>query len=364
MQSHKYSAWVQVNLDALTDNAATLAQRAGVPLLPMIKADAYGLGALQIADALQSVGPWGFGVATIEEGAALRSAGVKLPIVVFTPVMPDQFPDVRHWRLTPAFGDAETIVAWCRDPGDPWHLAVETGMNRAGIRLQDIPRIGAALVSCRPEGVFTHFHSADLDDGSMAAQEVRFRSAVRLLPQRPEYLHTENSAAIARRERSEWDLVRPGVFLYGIGSGAGAAIQPRSVVTLAARVVEVRTVEAGDGVSYGATYLAPDARTIATTALGYADGYRRAFGGNGRALLNGVTVPVVGVVTMDMTMLDVTGVGCEPGDIANFAVGLDDSGLTADHVSRAAGVSPYEFLAGLRMRLPRVYSHGNAAGGD
>jgi alanine racemase len=206
-----------------------------------------------------------------------------------------------------------------------------------------------------PQAAFTHFYSAELNDGSMELQEERFRLAVAAMPSRPAVLHAEHSAAIVRRPGSEWDLVRPGIFLYGVGSGPSAEIQPANVVSLRARIVELREVRDGDGVSYHGTYQADGPRIIATTALGYADGYRRAFSNSGWAAVNGKRASVAGLVTMDMTMLDVTGIPCKPGDVATF---IGEGGGLAHpflSVAESANLSPYELLTTLRSRLPRVF---------
>jgi alanine racemase len=355
MNSHPHRAWVEIDLGALLRNAAALRRFAGVPLLAVVKADAYGLGALRVVDALSSVDPWGFGVATIDEGAALRDAGVSSPVVVLTPPLPPELRAYRERRLTPCLSSAPVIAEWGELGGGAWHLAVETGMNRMGARWSDVAELARLLRAFPPQGAFTHFHSAELDDGSMETQEARFREAVQAMPARPPLLHAENSAAIARRAGSEWDLARPGVFLYGVGSGPAARIQPEPVVALRARIVEVSTVHEGDTVSYGATWRAPGDRLVATVALGYADGYRRAFSNRGHAIVNGGRAAVVGVVTMDMTMLDVTGLGCRVGDVATFLGGSKSDSVPIGPAAESAALSPYELLTGLKSRLPRVY---------
>lgn len=346
-------AWVEVDLGALVRNARAIAAKAGVPLLPILKADAYGLGVVPVAHALADLRPWGFGVATVDEGAELRDAGVTGRILVCTPLLPGEFAAARRARLTPTLSDHAAIEAWQRQNG-AWHLAVDTGMNRAGVRW-DRARTVADVVTARPpEGVFTHFHSAEADDGSMAEQDRRFTEALGALPVRPSLLHADNSAAIVRRDRQPYGLVRPGVFLYGVASGSNV-LEPEPVVRMRARVLEVRDVAAGETVSYNAMWRAPGARRIATVAVGYADGYRRQMTDTGRALLRGVETPVAGAVTMDMTMFDVTGVPCEPGDVMTL-LGRDEGRvLTVGDVARDAALSPYELLTGLRQRLPRVY---------
>ena len=357
MPSHLTRAWVEIDLGALLRNGARVAEHTGSRLLPMVKADAYGLGAVRVACALQELDPWGFGVATIAEGDELRHAGVDCPIVVFTPVLAEDFDAARRARLTPALGDADSIGAW-RKTGLPWHLAIDTGMSRAGVAWRDVATLHEAIAAAPPEGVFTHFYSAENDDGSRAEQEERFLRIVDALPVRPSMVHAENSPAALHRGaayRREWTIARPGVFLYGVGFGAGAELTPDPVVTVRARVVDLRTIEPGDSVSYGATFRAERRSRIATLAIGYADGYRRAFSNIGTVLIRGRRARVAGNVTMDMTMVDVTDIPCQIGDIATL-VGRDgDELLTVNDIAAAGAISPYELLTGLRGRLPRRY---------
>jgi alanine racemase len=352
-------AWVEVDLDALVRNARALARRADVPLLPMVKADAYGMGVSAVVRALEAVEPWGYGVATIEEGAALRADGITRPIVVFTPIVPSEIPAARGAGLRPALSDPTVIAAWGGSGGGAWHLSIDTGMNRAGVSWQETGTLASLLRAHPPEGVFTHFHSAELDDGSAGHQLTRFREALAMLPERPAIVHAENSPAIERiGGRSEWTLVRPGVFLYGVGSQG--PLKPEPVASLWARIVEIRTVAPGESVSYDATYVAPTPRRVATLAVGYADGYRRSSSNVGGVRVGGVDARVVGIVTMDMTMIDVTDVPCGIGDPVEL---IGRGPLAVEAVARRAGLSPYEILVGLALRAPRLYGTPGAGGG-
>ncbi len=357
MHSLLTRAWVEVDLGALLRNGALVVEHTGARLLPMVKADAYGLGATRVACALEELDPWGFGVATVTEGDELRRAGIERPIVVFTPLLIEEFDAARRARLTPTLGSADAIAAW-RQSGLPWHLAIDTGMNRAGVSWRDVGSIHTAIASSPPQGVFTHFHSAQLNDGSRRTQEERFAQVLAALPVQPKMVHAENSPAIARHGRDgarQWTVARPGIFLYGVASGEGEEITPDPVVALRARVVDVRVIDVGDTVSYDATYRADSRRRIATLALGYADGYRRALSNIGIALVRGKRARVVGVVTMDMTMIDVTNIACDLGDIATL-IGRDgDDQLSVAEVAATGRLSPYELLTGLRSRLPRRF---------
>jgi alanine racemase len=353
-------AWVEIDLGALCRNGAAVAARAGVPLLPMVKADGYGLGGLRAALALDSLGPWGYGVATVAEGDELRRGGITRPIIVFTPILRNEIDAMRRGDLTPALGDRAVIESWART-GRPWHLQVDTGMARAGMRWDEVEAHRELLARAAPEGVFTHFHSAELDDDSRDVQERRFDSALAALPSRPALVHAENSPAIERRAPSRWTLCRPGVFLYGVAAVEGGALVPEPVVSMRARIVELRTVTAGETVSYDATWRADGPRRIATVPVGYADGYRRNLSNRGQALLRGQRVPVAGRVTMDMTMFDVTETDAALGDVVTLLGREGGDVITVGALAAAAELSPYEVLTGLKLRLPRRYASEEAA---
>ena len=348
-------AWVDIDLGALFRNGTAIAAQAGVPLLPMVKADAYGLGAVRVARTLESLNPWGFGVATIAEGEELRRASVTRPIVVFTPLLGDDFDAAVRANLTPTLGDATAMARW-RQTGRPWQLAIDTGMNRAGVQWNEIDAVLDAVAEYPPEGVFTHFHSADRNDGTRVLQERRFNETVARLSAQPPMVHAENSAAVEHAGPSKWTIARPGIFLYGVSSDNSPNIVPEPVVAVRARLVDLRTVSAGETVSYGGTYRADAPRRIATLGIGYADGYRRSLSNRATALLHGRRVPIVGVVTMDMTMIDVTDTPCAIGDVATLIGSDGDDRIDVSEIASLAMLSPYEVLTGLRGRLPRRYS--------
>ena len=367
MRNDQRRAWVEIDLGALSNNAAFIFSRARVPLLPMVKSDAYGVGVIPVVKTLESLDPWGYGVATISEGAELRAAGITRPILVFTPLLPDDFSDVRALQLTPTLGDETRIRAWHTSGGGPWHLAIDTGMNRAGAPWDRVEELTAVLKSSPPEGAFTHFHSADEDGQSIDVQLRRFDVAIANLPHPPKYLHAENSPALERRAPSRWDFARPGVSLYGVGHGVtyrdsnvGRDVTWRwqTVASLHARIVEIRDVAEGETVSYGGTWSARGVRRVATVSAGYADGIRRALSNRGVALVNGVRAPIAGIVTMDMTMLDVSDIACNVGDVATFLGRQGEHELGIMDVAASGDLSPYELLVGLGLRATRVYVNG------
>jgi alanine racemase len=348
-------SWVEVDLAALRRNAAQVSRHSGRPILPMVKADAYGLGAVPVARALRGPDTWGFGVATVTEVEELRAAGITGPIVVFSPLLPWDYPALRAAAGIPTLGSPAAIAAWIDSGGGSWHLAIDTGMHRAGIEWSRVGEVTELLRRHPPAGAFTHFHSADLNDGSMAVQQDRLREALAKLPIRPSLVHAENSPGAERQGPSPWDIVRPGVFLYGVGGGAGSQLSPEAVATVRARVVELHDVPTGEGVSYGVTWKATRPSKVATLPVGYADGYRRLFSSCGHVLLNGQRAPVIGRVTMDMTMIDVTEIPCAPGDTATLLGRAGDDHLDVNVIGEEVGLLSYELLVGLRLRMPRVY---------
>ena len=353
-------AWVEIDLGALCRNGAAVAARAGVPLLPMVKADGYGAGGLRVALALEALQPWGYGVATVAEGDELRRGGITRPVIVFTPILRTEIDSLRRADLTPALGDPAVIESWART-GRPWHLQIDTGMSRAGMRWDLVASQRELLARARPEGVFTHFHSAELEDPSRDQQERRFEEALSALPERPPLVHAENGAAVERRAPSRWSLCRPGIFLYGVAGFDGGAIVPEPVVSMRARIVEVRSVADGETVSYDATWRATGTRRIATVPVGYADGYRRALSNRGVALVGGRRITVAGRVTMDMTMFDVTDTDAALGDIVTLLGREGGDIVTVAEMAATAELSAYEVLTGLRLRLPRRYANEDAA---
>lgn len=348
-------ARVDVDLEALVANARTVADRTGVPLLPMVKANGYGLGAVRVARALEAVQPWGYGVAVPLEGAELRAADVSRPVLVCTPLQRGWIRELLRHDLRPAVGDLEALRGWLEaSDGRPFHVEIDTGMGRAGFRWSDreqIAALAALLDGARGwEGIFTHFHSADCDLESAAVQWGRLTDTLTLLPRRPSLVHAANSGAALRGTPFAADLARPGIYLYG-GPGCEEGPPARPVARLSAGVVAVRRLQPGDTVSYGAEWRATRATTVATLGIGYADGVLRSLGGRGVVEVRGEIVPIIGRVTMDMTMVDVGDLPVEPGDVAVLfggAVTLADQAARADTIA-------YELLTALGPRVERRY---------
>lgn len=356
-------AWLEVDLDRLVANAHTVAATAGVPLLPMIKANGYGLGAVAVAKALEASDPWGYGVATWPEAEELRKAGITRPIVVFTPWGTGTGDlGLGTEGVRPVIGDVDSLAAWLSNPPvrspqspvPPFHLEIDTGMSRAGIRWNDHTSLqrAAELVAKADgwEGVFTHFHSSESDLAATEEQWDRFVDALCWFPRRPRFVHAANSAGALRGKVFAGDLVRPGIYLYGGGVGEWS-VAPGSVAALKARVVGMRKLEAGESVSYNATWQAEGPVEIATLGCGYADGILRSGSNRLRVEIGGAVVPVVGRVTMDMTMVAVPAGTVQLGEIATIFGGKVS---LAEHAA-ALGTNVYEALTAIGPRVPRIY---------
>lgn len=366
-------AWVEVDLDAVRANYATLRRtvKPGTALLPMVKADAYGLGAERVVRALEPLEPYGYGVATAAEGASLRALGVDRPILVVTP-LPDGDVDVAaEARLTASISSVDGLDRWVaagrRVGGAPleFHVEVDTGMGRCGFDWRETGQWTEGLrkrlvPEVRWTGVFTHFHSADAPDPrSSTAQWERLQDTLVQLPVSREDLltHAANSAAALRFPAFAGDLVRPGIFLYG-GHPAPeveGVPAPEGVVSLRARIGLVRNVPPGSTVGYGSTHAARAWERWGTLGIGYGDGLPRVLGNNGAALVRGARVPVVGRVSMDLTVVELSrSPDAVVGDVATL-IGRDgDECITVDEVAGRAGTIAYEILTGLGPRLPRI----------
>ena len=374
-------AWVEVDLGALQRNLRRVREAApGAGVVPMLKADAYGMGMAQVlravVEATAPEGPWAIGVAAVSEGEALRGLGWAGRVLVCAPAAPGEERRAAAAGLTLAVSDLAALDRWAaaaREAGRPlaFHLEVDTGMGRAGFPAGGVADWGPAAAARSGdllawEGCFTHFHSADEPDLAPTDEQARrFREVLAALPPGPaesprRVVHSANSAAALRRGGYGMDLVRPGIFLYG--GRVGAEVEPEPVATVRARVGRVATVPPGSTVGYGATHTARGAERWATLGIGYGDGLRRALSpAGGEALLRGRRVPMVGRISMDVTVVDATAAGgVAPGDVATL-IGRDgDEEITVDQVAARVGTISYEILTGLGPRLPRMYRQGGA----
>ncbi|MGQ0813210.1 MAG: alanine racemase [Gemmatimonadota bacterium] len=360
-------AWVDLDAGALRENYRAVAARAGAraAVIAMVKADGYGLGAQSVVRALDSFDPYAYGVATAAEGASLRKAAVARRIIVFTPLTPDALETAAFQRLIPAISSLGHLEQWVALGGTAFHIEIDTGMGRAGFDWRETaqwaPRVREIAGSnVEWQGIFTHFHGADAADGTAsAAQWQRFQDALGQLPVSRENLlvHACNSAAALRWPEYAQDAVRPGIFLYGgePARGIPGISVPRPVASVRARVVLVREVPPGSSVGYGATHVSQGWERWATVAIGYGDGLRRELGNRGEAIVRGRRVRIVGRISMDMTVVDVSSLGeVEAGDVATFIGAQGEEEILVEEVAAQAGTISYEILTGLTPRLPRL----------
>jgi alanine racemase len=355
----------------------------GAAVVPMLKANAYGLGVAQVLRMVRAeLAPdelFAIGVAAVAEGEALRALGWTGRVVVFAPPPPDELPRAARAGLTLALSDVEAVRRWAaaaRSEGRrlAFHAEVDTGMGRAGLPYARAAAWGAAIEAeaadlLEWEGCFTHFHSADEPDlGPTDEQHRRFREALDALPPPRDgsarrVMHSANSAASIRRHGYAGDLVRPGIFLYGGSAGPGAVPEP--VASVRARIALVKDVPAGWTCGYGATYTARRPERWGTLAIGYGDGLPRALSpAGGQALVRGRRVPLIGRISMDMTVVDLTEVPqAQAGDAATL-IGRDGGEeIGLDEVAARVGTISYEVLTGLGARLPRLYLDGTRTPG-
>jgi alanine racemase len=362
-------AWVDVDLDALLANLAAIRRRApGMRVLAVVKADAYGHGAVGVSRALERAGVEWLGVALLEEGAELRRGGIERPILVLGTARPAKIALYRRYRLTPTISSLAELALWREWAAgemapQPVHLKVDTGMGRLGIALDEVPAALAALRAAprlRLAGLLSHFAEADDPESPRnPAQEARFLAVLAQLAPHERAgveVHMANSAAALSRS-ARFTLVRLGLALYGLDPLARAAdLAP--VMSVVAKIVQVREVPAGTPLSYGGRTVTRRRSRIAVVPVGYADGYAWRLTGRAHALVRGRRVPVAGSVTMDMTLLDVTETGGEVGEEVVLLGRRGGEEVSAAELARHAGTISWEILCHLGLRLPRRYLQG------
>ena len=357
-------AVLTVDLDAVAANYRLLVERAGGAVVAgVMKADAYGLGMAHVAPALVRAGCRVFFTAHVEEGMRLRAivpAGSAIYVLHGPP--PGTAADFIEHGLIPVLNDPGQVREWsaaCARAGRRLAAAVQvdSGMSRMGLSPADLEALGDPrdwLAAFEPVLLMSHLACADMPDHPLnARQRARFDAIRARFPAMPASL--ANSSAVFLGPDFRHDLVRPGAALYGINPQPGAPNPLRQAVSLDARIVQVRTIGAGDAVGYGARYVADGTRRIATIAVGYADGWLRALSGHGCAWIDGVRVPIAGTVSMDSITLDVTGIPearLQPG----MTVELLGAHQHVDAVAADAGTIGYEVLTRLGSRFERRYS--------
>ena len=360
-----------VDLTALAQNVAHVRRLAPqADILAVVKANAYGHGALEITRTLQRVAVHRFGVATVDEGIALREAGIQDAILVMGATVPAQFAELVTHRLTPVLYRADLIPAFAthvRSAPAPYpvHIKIETGMGRLGVAPHEVPDLvdrAEFRTVLRLEGLMTHL--ADADNGGAEhteSQLARFHDTLDRLRQRGltiPLVHAANSAAIIRYPASLHSLVRPGIMLYGYHtlSQEIAAPELRPLLTWRTSIAHLHRIQAGDSVSYNRTFIASRPSRVAVLPVGYADGYNRVLSNRGSVLIGGRRVPVIGRVCMDMTMVDVTDIpGVEIGQEVILIGQQGSERITAADLAAWQQTIPYEILCAIGPRVPRRY---------
>lgn len=361
--------WAEIDLAALTHNLSCIRGRlGGAGVLAVVKADAYGHGAVPVARRLEREGVSWFGVALPEEGVELRDAGLRSPILVLGGFAPAQAEVILAHDLTPALfrreqAEALHAAATRRGVVAKAHMKIDTGMGRLGVPAAEVDALAATLTGMPAidiTGAFSHLAAADEPGNPYTAQQLQtFLRSVKVLRDhglRPELLHLANSPAILDHRATWMTLARPGLLLYGYNPDRRATPMPvRPVLTLKSRLIDVRDVPEGGTVGYGRAWRAAAPSRIATLGIGYADGLPRAASNRGEVLVRGRRAPIAGRVSMDLTTIDITAVPeAGPGDVAVLIGRQGGDAIGADSLATAAGTIPWEILARIGRRVPRL----------
>ena len=364
--------YATVNLVALAHNLSCITRYLppDCKILAIVKANAYGHGAVEIAQALARQGIGRFAVASLDEGIALRHAGLNASIVVLGALFEEQVSDLVAHTLTPVVSDSRILSSLAKAARShpapyPIHLKVETGMGRLGfspeelLTLLDNPLLRSPL---QVEGMMTHLADADGKDNTFTERQLgAFHAVLEQVRQRGVTLplvHTANSAAIVRFPDAHFSLVRPGIMLYGYHTLPDTVPAPdlKPVLSLRTTIVQLRTIPRGGTVSYNGTFVATRPTRIAVLPIGYADGYSRRLSHRGSVLIQGRRAPIVGLVCMDMIMVDVTDLARVPvGETVTLIGQQGEESIWANEVADWIGTIPYEVLCGIGSRVPRLY---------
>lgn len=369
-------AWVAIDLGALERNYWKLARHvAPAKVLAVVKADAYGHGAVEVARTLAPLGVAAFGVATLAEGAALRHAGIESEIVVLSPVPAAGIGALFAHRLTPAVSSLSALravreQAEAREHTVAVHLKVDTGMSRLGISPAELP---AALETLRASGrlrlagLMSHLADAERPESATNVRQTALFGALSDAPSSfgfPDVVrHLANSAAAIHLPETRFDQVRIGLALHGYDpagrDAAGLGLEP--TMSVEAEIVQVRDLAVGGRVGYGGRFVASRPTRVATVPVGYADGYSWRLGTRAEALVGGVRVPVIGSVSMDLLALDVTDVGGREGDRVTLLGSQEKERISASELAEHVGSIPYQLLCLFGMRLERRYVRATEA---
>jgi alanine racemase len=366
--------WAEINLSAFQRNWQTL--RAVLPaetsVMAVVKANAYGHGLIPLSQTASTCGAAYLGVSSLEEGLALRQAKIATPILILGSLFPfENFPLLFEHRLTPTIASlimAEALSRLAVERGEKIavHMEVDTGMGRTGVMpgtALELLHAVSKLPGLVLEGLYTHLASSDADPEFTQQQVTLFRALVQKAAAeniRPQWIHWGNSAAVFSDPAQQPSLVRPGLSLYGVPPFAKmpSAEKLEPVLRWKTRVIFLKTVPAGASVSYARTWTARRNSRVATLAVGYADGLQRVLSNRGEVLIHGRRAPILGRVTMDMTMVDVTDIAeCVVGDEVVLIGSQGAASISAVELADWAGTNPYEILCAISARVPRVVTH-------
>ena len=373
---NRQRAWVEIDLAALAHNVKTLKAFLApqTKLMAVVKADAYGHGAIAVARTALANGADSLAIATLAEGVELRQAGIEAPILVLGAINAvEDIKAVAAWQLEPTICNCEQALIFDRTLASVGkslsvHLKLDTGMSRLGTNWQQAVAFGQ-LVSTLPNlkiaSIYSHFATADERDRTwMEVQHQRFRDAIAGLKAVgciPPQIHLANSAATLSDRSCHYDLVRVGLALYGLYPALHLqhALDLRPVLQVKAKITQVSTILAGEGVSYGRRFIAPQDTKVAVVGIGYADGVPRNLSNRLKAIVRGQLVPQIGSITMDQLMLNVNNIPhLEPGEIVTL-IGQENSlSITAESWADELNTISWEILCGFKHRLPRVFEYG------
>jgi alanine racemase len=360
---------IVVDLDALAHNLRSIRAHAGVPVMGIVKANAYGHGLVPVALHLQAQGIEQLGVAFLEEGIALRQAGITIPILVLGGIFGPQVALFITHDLEITVSSLDKLrqvetAAQALGRKAVIHLKIDTGMERIGVHSYSAaPFIEAAVASrwCVLKGIYSHLACADDPRSPMTALQLeRFLEAcahiTRIGAPMP-LRHLANSGGVLHFPETRLDMVRPGILLYGVlpDPASQHAVDVQPVLSLVSQVVYFKVVKAGNPVSYGATWTPVEDTRVVTIPIGYGDGYPRALSSRGEVLIRGRRYPIVGRICMDQFMVDIGHDSAWNEDEVVLIGRQDETTITVESVAQAAGTIPYEILTGLNQRIPRVY---------
>lgn len=365
-------AWVEINLAALSHNIQELKQILApqTQLMAVVKADAYGHGAIMVASTVLESGASGLCVATVEEGIQLREAGITAPILLLGATnTPEQVRAIAYWNLQPTICTPQQALVFSETLGNintklSVHLKIDTGMSRLGMPWQEATQfvqLVQSLSHLQIKSVYSHLATADSPDPTiMKLQQQRFESAITQLNTaeiKPPCLHLANSAATLTNPSLHYDWVRVGLSLYGLYPAPHLknAIHLKPVMQVKARVTQVKTISPGTGVSYGYRFIADRTMNIAVVGIGYADGIPRLLSNKMTVLIRGKKVRQIGSITMDQIMLDVSEIpDLRIGEIVTLIGNDGDAYISPDDWAESLGTISWEILCGFKHRLPRV----------